>query len=117
MQVIKTSEVKPVEVTGDLFEGKVTRQPLFDPMISKAFNVGLVNFSPGAKNVFHSHDTDQILYITEGKGIVATKEKERTVTAGAIIFFPAGELHWHGAAPDSSFSHITITVPGVKTSF
>lgn len=117
MKVIKVSEAKTEEATSALFEGKVTRRDLIGKEQSRTFQVGLVTFNPGARNLLHSHDTDQVLYVTEGKGIVATKEKEQIVTAGTIIFFPAGELHWHGAVPDSSFSHITVTVPGVKTSF
>ena len=117
MKVIRMSEVKPEEATGGLFEGNVTRQPLIEPGLSGEFRASLINFSPGAKNVFHSHTNDQVLCITEGEGIVATKEEEHTVTAGTIIFIPAGELHWHGAVPDSSFSHISFTVPGQKTTF
>ena len=81
------------------------------------FVASLTNSSPGAKNVFHSHSCDQLLLITEGKGFAATKDKEHTVTAGTIIFIPDNEVHWHGAVPDSSFSHISFTVPGQKTTF
>jgi len=68
-----------------------------------------VNFSPGAVNVFHTHTSDQILYVTEGKGIVATENEEVTVTPGTIIFIPAGERHWHGATKETAFSHIFIS--------
>jgi len=75
-----------------------------------------VNFSPGSVNLFHTHTFDQVLYVTEGTGIVATENKEVTVTPGTIIFIPAGEKHWHGATKDSAFSHIAVMPPG-KTSF
>ena len=117
MKVIKMSEVQSEEAKSDLFEGKVTRQPLITPEMSGAFRANLVTFNPGARNVFHSHTNDQVLYVTEGKGIVATKEEEQTVLPGMIIFIPAGELHWHGATPDSSFAHIAFSIPGAKTTF
>ena len=31
---------------------------------------------------------------------------------GDCINIPAGVKHWHGAAPDSLFSHLAIEVPG-----
>lgn len=35
---------------------------------------------------------------------------------GDCINIPAEVKHWHGAAPDSWFSHLAIEVPGEKTS-
>lgn len=71
-----------------------------------------VNFNPGARTVFHVHDHPQILYVTRGKGIVATEKEEIEVESGTLILIPAGENHWHGATKDSEFSHISITTPG-----
>ena len=35
---------------------------------------------------------------------------------GDCINIPAEVKHWHGAAPDSWFSHLAIEVPGEETS-
>lgn len=70
--------------------------------------VALVKFEPGAKNKFHTHSSGQVLYVTEGKGIVATREEEIVVTPGTMVYFPPGEEHWHGATDDSSFAHFSI---------
>jgi quercetin dioxygenase-like cupin family protein len=59
---------------------------------------------------FHIHSGDQILIVTEGKGIVATDAEEREVTVGDVILISAGEKHWHGATKDSAFSHITVQI-------
>ena len=32
------------------------------------------------------------------------------MTPGDTINIPAGVKHWHGAAPDSWFSHLAVTV-------
>ena len=117
MKVIKMSEVEPEEATGKLFEGEVTRQVLVGQDTAKEFLASLIKFSPGARNVFHTHTNEQILFVTEGRGIVATEQEEHTVGSGTIILIPAGERHWHGATGDSSFSHISFTIPGQKTSF
>ena len=65
-------------------------------------------FAPGARNKFHTHSREQILYVTEGKGIVATRDKEYTVTPGTVVYIPVNEEHWHGATKDSSFAHLSI---------
>jgi len=117
MKVIKTNEVPKIDATDSpiFYGGKVTRQGLIDNKNSKFFNFAVVNFSAGAKNKFHIHSSDQILYVTSGKGIVADAKKENVVTQGTTIHIPAGEKHWHGATDDSSFSHITITAVGSTT--
>ena len=35
---------------------------------------------------------------------------------GDCINIPAGVKHWHGAAPDSWFSHLAVEVAGEDTS-
>jgi quercetin dioxygenase-like cupin family protein len=95
-------------------KGPVTRKPLLDAKETGGFGAALVTFNPGAKLNFHTHDAEQILYITEGKGILATKEKEYLVTAGCIVYIPPGEVHWHGATADTSMTHLTVQKPGIK---
>lgn len=73
----------------------------------------VTSFGIGGRLNWHTHDSEQILYITEGRGIVATKEREYVVTAGCIVYIPAGENHWHGASEDSSMSHLNIQKAGI----
>ena len=115
MKVIKTSDAEAQESANKIFRGKVSIQSIIGKSEDE-LRVIVVNFSPGAVNVFHSHTFNQLLYVTEGKGIVATESGEATVTPGTFIFIPAGEKHWHGATQDTAFSHIAIMPPG-ETSF
>ncbi|MDD4875694.1 MAG: cupin domain-containing protein [Dehalococcoidales bacterium] len=115
MKVVKINQAEAQESTSPLFKGKVSTQPIAGEEEGEV-RVFMVNFNPGAVNMFHTHTFDQVLYVTEGKGIVATDNEEITVTPGTFIFIPAGEKHWHGATKDTAFSHIAINPPG-KTSF
>ena len=115
MKVIKMSEIEAQESTSKIFTGKVSTQQIFS-QDKEGLRVVVVNFSPGAVNVYHTHTFDQILYVIEGKGIVATESEDLMVTPGTWIIIPAGERHWHGATKDTGFSHITINPPG-KTTF
>jgi len=113
MKIVKMSEVPKEPVTSSLFTGhEVTRQILVPD--SKEFSVNIVNFGKGVCNKFHAHDSDQILIVIAGRGIVATEKEERIVTEGDVILFPAGEKHHHGATEDSSFSHIFVMRAGAQ---
>ena len=114
MKIVKISKVYKEPYARPLFTGPdVTRQALAPD--SKDFNVNIVNFGKGVRNKFHAHNSDQVLIVTAGRGIVATEKEERIVTEGDVVFFPAGEKHWHGATDDSPFSHIYVTGAGSET--
>jgi quercetin dioxygenase-like cupin family protein len=111
MKIVKMREVFKEPSLNPLFTGSdVTRQVLVPD--SKEFNVNIVNFGKGVRNKFHTHDGEQILIVTDGRGIVATEKEEIVVAPGDVILFPAGEKHWHGATEDSEFSHLYVTRVG-----
>lgn len=113
MDIVRMSEVYEKPFANPLFTGTdVTRQILAPD--SKEYTINNVHFGMGIRTKFHSHDSEQILIVTAGTGIVATEEEERLVTVGDIIFSPAGEKHWHGATKDSEFSHIFVLRSGSK---
>ena len=116
MKVINMSDVETQDVKTDLFTGTVHTQNVIDADVAKGFRFGMVKFDAGVRNIFHTHSNEQVLLIMEGKGIVATEDKEVTVTPGMLVYIPAGEKHWHGATKDSAFSHIAFMPPG-ETSF
>ena len=68
-----------------------------------------VAFPKGAYNRWHSHKTGQILIATDGVGLHQIKGgKLEVLQPGDVVFCPPGVVHWHGAAPESSFAHIAI---------
>ena len=115
MKVIRVAELPEEDAASPLFVGPVTRQTLVTPAMSGDYNLGMVNFGVGARNKFHRHSHDQVLFVTYGTGIVATEQSEVEVHPGELILVPAGEKHWHGATPTSAFSHISLTAAGSKT--
>ena len=107
--------------------GQVRKEPFPHPLLtsedvtmqavlpdSNEYEMHVVNFGRGVRLKFHAHDSEQVLIVTAGKGIVATESEERLVVPGDIIFIPAGEKHWHGATSDSELSHIFIYRKGSK---
>lgn len=115
MKVTKIAQVAKEPQVSPLFTGPVTMQSIVDTALSQNFLIRQVNFGRGVRNKFHSHSSEQVLIITEGKGIVATENEEVTVGPGDVIFIEAGEKHWHGATKGATFSHIYIMSPNQKT--
>ena len=107
MNIVRISEVPQKRHAGPLFTGdEVFAQDLAPEDCELACRV--VTFGKGVRNKFHTHESSQVLIVTQGKGIVATQTDQREVTVGDVIFFKPGEVHWHGATPDSDFSHIYL---------
>jgi 4-carboxymuconolactone decarboxylase len=113
MRVVKISNVDKEAFDSPLFTGSdVTRQILLPD--SKEYNLNVVNFGKRVRNKFHAHDSEQILIVTSGKGIIATEKEEKMITEGDVVIIPAGEKHWHGATEDSEFAHIYVSRLGTK---
>jgi quercetin dioxygenase-like cupin family protein len=111
LKIFNLNEIRTSDVSNDplFFGGKVTLQRVIEENHpGNKIQLVIVNFEPGARNKLHSHTSEQILIVTKGKGIIATKDNEYTVTPGMIAYISPGEEHWHGATKDSGFSHISI---------
>jgi quercetin dioxygenase-like cupin family protein len=122
MRVLKISDLaeKPMDNATPILGwtgGPVsrTRQTIIGEGQSDHFRCNVVNFAVGATTGWPTHDCDQILVVTAGRGMVATEKEEREITVGDIVHIKAGERHWHGAKADSPMSHITITTVGSKS--
>src|SRR5438046_3715304 len=113
MKIVRMSADSREPATGDLFIGRVQRQSLVTDADSQQLRVGVVTFHDGAVNKFHHHTFDQVLVVVEGEGIVQLEgEPEQRITTGDVVFVPAGERHWHGAAKGKTMSHLTVSTPG-----
>ncbi|MDP6072573.1 MAG: cupin domain-containing protein [SAR202 cluster bacterium] len=117
MEVIKNGSVPEEDASNApiFYGGEVTRQPIVGGDKTESYNFGMVSFAAGAKNHFHTHTSDQILYATGGRGYVASETEQIEMEPGDTAFIPAGEKHWHGATDDSAFSHISLTRPDSTT--
>ena len=79
--------------------------------------IGNVTFEPGCRHIHHAKSGGgQILLCTAGRGYYQEWGKEpRELKPGDVVNIPAEVKHWHGAAPDSWFSHVAVEVPGTET--
>jgi quercetin dioxygenase-like cupin family protein len=71
--------------------------------------VGDVTFEPGARNNWHTHPNGQILVVTAGTGYYQETSKPiQLIRAGEAVNIAPDVVHWHGATPDSRFTHLAI---------
>src|SRR6266851_2842960 len=89
--------------TGDLFIGEHEYQNAIGGE-SGQFRMSELTFRDGARTKLHVHDSEQLVLVVDGEGIVATAAKEERIGAGDVVLIPAGEPHWHGARADGAFT-------------
>ena len=98
-----------VDGSPKFFTGSAKVEQLFPVNAPSRVSGGIVTFAPGARSAWHTHPLGQVLIITAGTGRVQMDGGPiQVVHAGDVVIIPAHVKHWHGAAPDSSMSHIAI---------
>ncbi|WP_270525922.1 cupin domain-containing protein [Longibaculum muris] len=77
-----------------------------------------VTFEPGCRNHWHiHHKSGQILLCTMGRGYYQEWGKSaQELKPGDIVHIPPEVKHWHGAAKDSWFTHISVEIPAADSS-
>lgn len=98
------NKIEGPNFTGDAWLNMLSAEASYDCQV---YNV---TFAPSVRNSWHTHSIGQILLCTEGVGYYQEKGKPaQRLVVGDVVNIPANVVHWHGAAPDSEFTHIGIT--------
>ena len=110
----------PIGKTNDAFAEYFVGQSYLAQVSTKQIPIFNVTFEPGCRNNWHIHHAKsgggQMLICVGGRGYYQEWGKEAVEMApGSVINIPANVKHWHGAAPDSWFSHLAIEIPGEET--
>ena len=111
----------PVGAPNDGFAKWFTGQSYLSPVSTSQVGIYNVTFEPGCRNFWHVHHAEQgggqILVCVGGHGFYQEWGKDAVeMYPGDCVNIPADVKHWHGAASDSWFSHLSIEVPGVNGS-
>jgi quercetin dioxygenase-like cupin family protein len=106
-------ELQPVRPTAKApaaaFTGDVYVTPIYSGTGPSRMTVALVRFTPGAHTNWHSHAVGQTLHVTEGVGLVGTRDGSVVrARAGDTVVCPPDEEHWHGAGADTFLSHLAL---------
>lgn len=110
------SMIFPIGEPNDAFAKYFVGKSYLAPISKEQVSVSNVTFEPGCRNNWHIHKASkgggQILICVAGRGYYQEwGKKAEILRPGDVVNVPAGVKHWHGAAPDSWFSHLAIEVP------
>ena len=113
--------VFPIGAPNDGFAQYFVGRSYLQPLAAGPVGVYNVTFEPGCRNNWHIHHAKkgggQILLCTAGRGWYQEWGKPaQQLHPGDVVKIPAGVKHWHGAAKDSWFAHLSVEVPGEETS-
>ena len=93
----------------EYFTGIVRIDPLFQANHPARALGAMVTFEPGARTAWHTHPLGQTLIVTGGYGRAQRWGGPiEEIRPGDVICFPPGEKHWHGAAPTTAMTHLSI---------
>ena len=117
MRAHEKEMVFPIGAPNDGFAQYFTGKSFLAPISTSQVGIFNVTFEPGCRNNWHIHHATesggQILVCVAGRGYYQEWDKDAVeMKPGDCINIPVGLKHWHGAAPDSWFSHLAIEVPG-----
>lgn len=109
----KSESPFPVGEENTAFAKYFTGKSYLSYLSEKPIGIANVTFEPGCRNHWNiHHGGGQILLCTAGRGYYqAWGQEARELHPGDVVNILPEEKHWHGAAPDSWFSHIAISVP------
>jgi quercetin dioxygenase-like cupin family protein len=112
-------ELKPVTPTAkgpaSTFTGDVYVNPICRGEEPSRMIVSLVRFTPGARTSWHSHAVGQTLHVTDGIGLVQTRDGTVIrMRPGDTVYTPPGQEHWHGATAGNFMCHLAMLegIPG-----
>ncbi|ODA66512.1 Cupin domain protein [Methyloligella halotolerans] len=109
MKITRVDERASAPGPEDYFTGTVRIDPLFKAEEPGRVAGASVTFEPGARTAWHTHPLGQTLIVTQGVGRVQREGGPvEEIRPGDVVWFPAGEKHWHGAAPDIAMTHIAV---------
>ena len=111
MKIFRAAETASEGGDPKTFTGHVIRATLASDSVGTPVNVYRVEFEPGARTHWHTHDGPQWLLVVEGRIRVQKLGEDaiEVVTGDAVVIQP-GEKHWHGAAANARGAHLAVNV-------
>ncbi len=109
MKITRSGTTPSMAGPADWFTGTVRIDPTFQAEAPGRVSGSHVTFEPGARTAWHTHPAGQTLIVTFGRGRVQREGGPvEEISQGDVVWFPAGEKHWHGASPETAMSHFAI---------
>jgi quercetin dioxygenase-like cupin family protein len=101
----------------DHFSGKMASVPMASVAMEgagpHAADFVVVSVDAGSVSDYHLHPGGQVLYVIEGQMVAADRAgHEHTLDRGDVAVTAPGEVHKHGAPPDTSVKLLAVSWGG-----
>src|SRR5437762_6228374 len=109
MEIKRVGTQPSTKGPADWFTGTVRIDPLFQANAPARAAGASVTFEPDARTAWHTHPLGQTLIVISGVGRVQRAGGAiEEIRPGDVVWFAAGEKHWHGASPTTAMTHIAV---------
>ena len=105
------AQAAPVLAEAPGFTGKTAT------LDTTGYSVGRRVFAPGSHNAtWHMHTAGQLVFAESGHGRLQIQGQPiRELAPGDTGYIPGGTMHWHGAAPNETFTMTFVTMGAGST--
>jgi quercetin dioxygenase-like cupin family protein len=109
MHVMKALEAGALAGPEEWFTGPTWLEEVIEAPPPSRLRALRVYFGAGARTAWHTHPVGQTLLVLEGVARVQSDGSPvAELSPGDVVFFGAGERHWHGAAPTRPMVHLAL---------
>jgi quercetin dioxygenase-like cupin family protein len=109
MEIKRMGSLPSAPGPADWFTGTVRIDSVVQTEPPARVSGATVTFEPGARTAWHTHPLGQTLIVISGSGKAQRWGGPiEDIRPGDLVWIPAGEKHWHGAAPTTAMTHIAI---------
>ena len=109
MELFKNRNVEYNPADPTSFTGQVTAGLVVGG--EKNPHVYRVEFGPGGRTHWHTHEGVQLLLVEKGKGWIQKQgEAPIEIVPGDVVWIPPDEKHWHGASREEEMIHWAVNL-------
>lgn len=107
--ITRAGEQASVAGPADFFTGRARVDPVWPASANINAAGAWVPFEPGARSAWHTHPLGQHLVVLSGVGLTQEWGKPvQVIRPGDVVWSPPGVKHWHGAAPTTAMTHLSV---------
>jgi quercetin dioxygenase-like cupin family protein len=109
MNIIRNASRPSTKGPETYFTGSVRIDPVIEAPAPSDMRAAMVSFEAGARTAWHTHPLGQTLLVMSGKGLCQKQGGPvEEINPGDVVWFEAGEKHWHGATATNAMTHLAI---------
>ena len=109
IRITRSASQAPLHAPANNFTGTAWIDSSFQTDAPAQMSGARVAFEPGSRTAWHTHPLGQLLIVTAGTGRVQRwGDPVDEIRQGDVVWIPPAQKHWHGAAANTSMTHIAI---------